>query len=165
MFNPTTYVGFHTWISLIALAAGFVMTAGLIRGRDLPGWTALFMITAVATSLTGFGFPFTGVLPSHVVGVVALALLAAAVLARYRYQLAGRWRWIYAVTAVSSVYLLAFVGVAQSFQKVPFLKGSGPTPSQMGFAIVEVVVLAAFAGLAVAAVRTFRPPVAPRNFV
>ena len=160
MFDPTTYVGFHTWISLIALATGFVMTAGLIRGRDLPGWTAAFLVTAVATSVTGFGFPFTGILPSHIVGLVALLLLAVSIFARYRHHLAGRWRWIYAVTAVASVYLLAFVGIAQSFQKIAFLQGSGPTPSHTPFAIAEVLVLAAFIGLTVAAVRTFRPVMA-----
>jgi hypothetical protein len=161
MFNPVTLVGFHTWLSLIALAAGVVVTAGLVRGRGAPGWTAVFLATAVATSLTGFLFPFAGLLPSHVVGVVALATLAVAVVARYGFDLRGSWRWIYAVTAIANVYLLAFVGVAQLFLKVPALHALAPTSSEAPFAVTQAIVLVVFAGLAPAAAKLFRPALAP----
>ena len=89
MFDPTTLVGFHTWLSLIALGAGLIVAAGLFRGQNHPTWTALFLATAVGTSVTGFLFPFSGVFPSHVVGGIALVVLAAAVLALYAFHLAG----------------------------------------------------------------------------
>ena len=127
MFDPTTLVGFHTWLSLIALAAGVVVVGGLLGGRSLPGWTGVFLAAAVGTSATGFLFPFTRFLPSHAFGVVALAALAVAILARYRFRLAGAWRWIYIVTAITNVYLLAFVGVVQAFQKAPALQALAPT--------------------------------------
>ncbi|MFL4988311.1 MAG: hypothetical protein ACJ8C0_08145, partial [Microvirga sp.] len=117
MFDPTKLVGFHTWLSLVALATGFVVAAGLVGGRDMRTWTAVFLLTAVATSATGFALPFTAVLPSHIVGGIALVVLAVALLAQYRFRLAGAWGWIYAVAAIASVYLLVFVGVAQVFSK------------------------------------------------
>ena len=117
MFNPITYTGFHTWLSLIAIASGIIVTVGLIRARSLPMMTAIFLVTAVATSVTGFGFPFTGVLPSHVIAAISLVVLAGAILARYGFHLARAWRLIYAAGAVAALYFLAFVAIAQLFLK------------------------------------------------
>jgi hypothetical protein len=152
MFDPTTYTGFHTWMSLIALAAGLPVVGGMLAGRERRGWTVLFLVTAIGTSVTGFGFPFNGVLPSHVVGAVALAVLAIALVARYGRNLAGRWRAAYAVAMVVSVYLLAFVAVAQIFQKVPVLAAMPPT----NFAMAQLALLAGFALLTVRTVKRFR---------
>jgi phosphoglycerol transferase MdoB-like AlkP superfamily enzyme len=120
----------------------------------------VFLATAVATSVTGFGFPFTGILPSHVLGAIALVVLGFGIVARYRFVLRGVWRWIYALTTVTSVYLLAFVAIAQTFQKVPALQA--PNLSAVLFTAAQVSALAVFAALAVVAVRTFRPPLAGR---
>src|SRR4051812_34494769 len=103
MFDPTTLVGFHTWLSLIALGAGVVVIMGLISGRAMPAWTAVFLLTATSTSATGFALPFERVLPSHIVGGLALVALAVALLAQYRFRLAGAWRWLYAVAAYVSL--------------------------------------------------------------
>ena len=164
MFDPTTLVGFHTWLSLIALATGSVVVIALIRGRAMPAWTAVFLLTAVATSATGFALPFTRVLPSHIVGGIALVVLAVALLAQYRFRLAGVWLWIYPVAAVTSVYLLAFVGVAQAFLKIPALHALAPTGSEAPFAITQLAVLAAFVALAVSAVKTARGGPAPTAY-
>jgi hypothetical protein len=77
----------------------------------------------VATSVTGFCFPFDHLLPSHKVGMTSLVVLAVAILARYAFHLAGAWRRIYVITAVVAVYLNVFVGVVQALLKVPALKG------------------------------------------
>ena len=161
MFDPTTLVGFHTWLSLIALAAGVVVIIALIRGRAMPAWTAVFLLTAVATSATGFALPFERVLPSHIVGGIALVVLAVALLALYRFRLAGAWRWVYSVAAIASVYLLAFVGVAQAFLKIPALNALAPTGSEAPFAVTQLMVLAIFVAFAVVAVRTARRAAAP----
>ena len=118
MFDPTTFVGFHTWLSLIAIVAGFPVTVGLLHGHTRPGWTGIFLSTAFATSATGFGFPFNGVLPSHVVGAIHIVLVAIAAYALYGRRLEDGWRRIYAIMAVLSFYLLIFVLVAQLFSKV-----------------------------------------------
>jgi hypothetical protein len=157
MFDPTTLVGFHTWLSLIALGAGVVVIMGLISGRAMPAWTAVFLFTATATSATGFALPFERVLPSHIVGGVALVALAVALLAQYRYRLARAWRWLYAVAAIASVYLLALVGVTQAFSKMPGLNALGPT----GTAVAQLVVLAVFIAAGLVAVRTARRGAAP----
>jgi hypothetical protein len=164
MFDPTTLVGFHTWLSLIALATGLVVTGGLLRDRALPGWTAVFLATAVATSVTGFPLPATQFLPSHAVGIIALATLAVAILARYRYRMAGAWRLVYIVTAITNVYLLAFVGVTQAFLKVPALNALAPTGSEAPFAVTQLLVLILFVALTVAAAKLFRPRLATKAY-
>lgn len=155
MFDPTTFVGFHTWLSLVAIVAGFPVAAGLMKGHVRPGWTGVFLSTAFATSATGFGFPFNGVLPSHIIGAVALVLVVVAGFALYARLLMGRWRGIYAITAMLSFYLLLFVLVAQSFQKVPALRALAPTGSEPPFAIAEGLLLVAFIGLTWLATRRF----------
>jgi hypothetical protein len=158
MFDPTTLLGIHTWLSLVALGAGAIVIVGLIRRQHFPTWTAAFLLTAVATSATGFALPFTNGLPSHIVGGIALVVLAVALLAQYRFRLAGAWGWVYAVAAIASVYLLAFVAVAQAFLKIPALKALAPTGTEAPFAIAQGAVLIAFAALAVGAVRIARRP-------
>ena len=157
MFDPTTLTGFHTWLSLIALVAGVFVVAGLLKSRDYMPWTALFLVTAVATDVTGYFFPVTGVLPSHIVGAVSLAALAAAIVARYGAAYRGLWRWIYAASMVAAQYFLVFVAVAQAFAKVPALNALGATPADPAFGVAQLVVLAVFIVLGLKAVRGFRP--------
>ena len=155
MFNPLSFVGFHTWLSLIAIVAGFPVAVGLLRGHVSPRWTGVFLSTAFATSATGFGFPFSGVLPSHIIGAVALVLVVVAGFALYGRMLIGLWRGVYAITAMLSFYLLLFVLVAQSFQKVPALRALAPTGSEPPFAIAEGLLFVAFVGLTWLAARRF----------
>jgi hypothetical protein len=129
---------------------------GLLSGRRLNGWTAFFLITTVATSATGFGFPLVHFGAPHWVGVISLAVLAVAILARYALRLAGAWRRIYVICAVLAFYLNVFVGVVQAFQKVPFLRGLAPTQSEPPFLFTQLAVLALFVALAVAAAVRFR---------
>lgn len=157
MFDPITYTGFHTWLSLVALLSGIVVAAGLVRGQTMPAMTALFLVTAIATNVTGFGFPFAHLLPSHIIGAISLVVLAVALLARYAFHLRGAWRWIYVVAAMLALYFDAFVAVAQAFMKIPVLHALAPTGSEPSFAVSQLVVLVLFAALGVAAVRAFRP--------
>jgi hypothetical protein len=92
---------------------------GLLKGKRLDGWTALFLASTVATGETGFFFPFKQFTPAHVVGVVSLVALAAAIFARYARRLAGHWRWVYVAGAVFSLYLNVFVAIVRAFQKIP----------------------------------------------
>ena len=84
-----TYTTIHTALSLVALASGIIVVIGLIGSKSLPMWNALFLATAFATSATGFGFPFTALLPSHGVAMVALVVLALTMLAYYGFGLSG----------------------------------------------------------------------------
>ena len=155
MFDPTTFVGFHTWLSLVAIVAGFPVAAGLLKGHVRPGWTGVFLSTAFATSATGYGFPFNGVLPSHIVGAISLILVGIAGYALYALRLDGIWRRAYAVTVMLTFYLLLFVLVAQLFSKVPALRAMAPTQSEPPFAISEGLLFVVFVVLTWLAARRF----------
>lgn len=155
MFDPTTFVGFHTWLSLVAIVAGFPVAAGLLNGHIRSGWTGVFLSTAFATSATGFGFPFNGVLPSHIIGGVALVIVTVAGYALYARRLDGVWRRLYAITAMLTFYLLLFVLVAQLFSKVPALRAMAPTQSEPPFAIAEGLLFVVFVVLTWLAARRF----------
>jgi len=156
MFDILTFTGFHTWLSLIALASGLLLIFDLLASRPAARLTILFFVTAVATNVTGFLFPFTGFLPSHGVGIVSSLVLLLALLARYAFRLAGAWRPIYAVCFVLGVYFLAFVAIAQIFQKLPALVARGQLP----FAIAETALLIIAVLLAVKAAKRFHPAAA-----
>src|SRR5580704_3469966 len=83
------YTIIHVAISLAAIASGFVVVFGMISNKPLNGWTALFLATTVATSVTGFGFPIKGVTPGIVLGVISLIVLAPVIYARYAQKLGG----------------------------------------------------------------------------
>src|SRR5262245_46625146 len=151
--SPLLFV--HVAVSLIGIATGLVVAYELISGKPHVGWTAIFLITTILTSLTGFPLPATQLLPSHIVGIISIVLLAIAVAALYVYRLRGAWRWIYVVTAIMALYLNVFVGVVQSFQKIAFLKPLAPTQSEAPFLVAQIAVLAIFVVVGVFAVRRF----------
>jgi len=153
-----TFTLVHVVLSLVGIFAGLVVVFGMLGSKKLDGWTALFLATTVLTSVTGFFFPFDKILPSHIVGIISLVVLAGAILALYALHLAGPWRWIYVVSAVLALYLNVFVGVVQAFQKVPLLASLAPTQSEPPFLIAQAVVLVIFVVLGIAAVRSFHPP-------
>jgi hypothetical protein len=152
-----TYTTIHTALSLVALASGIIVAIGLLESKPLPIWNGLFLATAVATSATGFGFPFTGFLPSHAVAAVGLVVLAPTILAYYVFGPSGAWRPIYAVGVVVSLYLDVFVAIAQAFMKIPPLTALAPTGSELPFAAAQGVALVIFVVLAVWAAIRFHP--------
>ncbi len=152
------YTLLHVAISLASIVSGFVVLAGMMRGQPLDRFTGLFIGTTVATSSTGFGFPFDHLLPSHFVGIISLVVLAIAIVARYGYRLAGSWRRIYVITATLALYFNVFVLVVQLFRRVPGLTAIAPTQSEPPFAIAQFIVLAAFVYFGVSADREFREP-------
>jgi hypothetical protein len=147
----------HVIISLIGIGSGVVVVFGLLTAKPLDGWTAVFLASTLLTSLTGFGFPFVHLLPSHVVGLLSIVVLGVAILARYTFRLAGAWRAIYTIGAVVALYFNVFVLIVQLFQKVPALKALAPTQSEPPFAVTQLVVLALFVALGIAGVIKFRP--------
>jgi hypothetical protein len=155
-FDLKTFTIIHVAISLLAIASGFVVLFGLIAAKRLDAWTAFFLVTTIATSVTGFGFPIHGVTPGIVFGVISLVVLAVALYARYGRHLAGAWRLVYVITAVMALYLNVFVLIVQSFQKVPALEALAPTQSEPPFAIAQAVTLVAFLVLGFLAGKRFQ---------
>ena len=156
--STSTFTLVHVVLSLVGIVAGLIVVFGMFASKKLEGWTALFLATTVLTSVTGFFFPFDHILPSHIVGIISLVVLAIAILALYALRLAGAWRWIYVVSAVVALYLNVFVGVVQAFQKLPLLASLAPTQSEPPFLIAQSVVLVIFIGFGVVTVRSFHPP-------
>jgi hypothetical protein len=156
--STSTFTLVHVVLSLVGIFAGLVVVFGMLASKRLDGWTALFLATTVLTSVTGFFFPFDKILPSHIVGIISLVVLASAILALYALHLAGPWRWIYVVSAIVALYLNVFVGVVQAFQKLPLLASLAPTQSEPPFLIAQSVVLVIFILLGIVAVRSFHPP-------
>ena len=153
MFNLATYTLIHVVFSLVGIGSGIVVVLGLIAGRRLNISNALFLGTTVATSVTGYGFPFDHLLPSHIVGAISLIVLAVAIYARYARRLVGRWRVAFVVSAVAALYFNCFVLVVQAFLKVPGLNALAPTQSEPPFAVAQLTVLVLFIVLGTLAVR------------
>jgi hypothetical protein len=155
IFGMPTFTFLHVVLSLVGIFSGFVVVYGLFVGDRLNGWTGLFLLTTVLTSVTGFLFPFHKFLPSHGVGTISLIVLAVAIFARYLRDLAGPWRRIYVITAMIALYLNVFVLVAQLFMKVPSLRAMAPTQSEPPFLVSQVVAMALFIVLTIGAAKRF----------
>lgn len=154
--NLSTFTIVHVIISLIAIGSGLVVMVGLLTGRRLNGLTGLFLVMTVATSVTGFFFPFHGFTPAIGVGIISLVVLAVVIFARYARHLAGAWRWIYVVTAMVALYLNVFVLIVQLFQKVPALKALAPTQTEPAFLVTQLFALILFVVLTIVAAIRFR---------
>jgi hypothetical protein len=153
----STFTLLHVIISLAGIGSGFIVVFGLLSGKRLDGWTAIFLTTTVLTSVTGFMFPFEKLLPSHILGILSLIVLAIAIWARYGKHLAGGWRGTYVVTAAIALYFNCFVAVVQAFAKIPSLHALAPTQTEAPFAIAQLVVLAIFVWLTWRATKRFHP--------
>ena len=50
----STFTLLHVVISLVAIVSGLIVMFGLLESRRMGNWTALFLLTTIATSVTGF---------------------------------------------------------------------------------------------------------------
>ena len=160
--SAATFIQVHVVISLIAIVAGLIVMFGMLGSKSQPGLTAIFLLFTILTNATGFPIPpllTEKLLPSHIIGILSLVLLAIACLALYVMKLAGPWRWIYVLTALISLYLNTFVLVIQGFLKIPALSvlAPGAPPSGPVFAVVQGIVLVFFIVMIIGACRRFRP--------
>ena len=153
--TTSTFTLLHVIISLAGIGSGFVVLYGLLNGKQLDGWTAIFLTTTVATSVTGFMFPIDHLLPSHKVGLISLVVLAIAIAARYTFRLAGSWGRTYVVCAGLALYLNCFVAVVQAFLKIPALKALAPTQTEPPFLVAQLIVLIIFGWLTIRAAKRF----------
>jgi hypothetical protein len=146
---------FHVALSLVGILGGFVVVFALLSAKQSNGWTATFLITTAATSVTGFLFTFHKLLPSHILGIISLFVLAVTIPALYVFHLAGPWRRTFAIGSVIALYLNVFVLIAQCFMKIPALKVLAPTQSEPPFLATQVVVMLMFIVLGVLAAKHF----------
>ena len=156
MLGMTTFTAVHVLLSLIGILSGLIVLRGLCTAKRMDGWTLIFLATTLATSVTGFFFPFHGFTPAIAVGILSVVILAITIVARYSLHMAGPWRWIYVVGTIAAQYFNSFVLVAQSFQKIPVLRGLAPTGSEPPFAVAQAIVLLFYVVTGVIAVKRFR---------
>ena len=155
--SVATFTVLHVIISLIAIVTSLIVAFAMVGGSKPAGWTALFLLTTVLTSVTGFLFPITHFTPALGTGAVSLVVLAFALVALYGKHLAGTWRWIYVVTAIAALYFNVLVLIVQAFLKVPFLHPLAPNGNEPPFLIAQTVALLFFVVLGILATIRFRP--------
>jgi hypothetical protein len=136
----------HVAITLIAIVAGLVVVAQMLKSRLSNGWTGIFLATSVLTSVTGFVFfhPANPPTPAQVTGVVALVVLIPTLVGLYVKHLSGFWRPVYVVGAVISLWFNLFVLITQTFDKVPMLCATMPAcpaPGGPAFGATQLIVL------------------------
>jgi hypothetical protein len=152
----STFTLVHVVLSLVGIFAGFVVVFGLLMAKPLDGWTALFLVTTALTSVTGFFFPFHGLTPGLVIGVLSLIALAIAIFARYQRHLAGGWRRSYVISSMIALYFNVFILIVQLYEKVPALKALAPTQSEAPFKLTQLTTLVLFIVLGILAAIRFR---------
>lgn len=153
--SVSEFTTLHVVISLIGIISGFIVLYGMLTSRNFKSWTGILFVTTIFTSVTGFFFLRDRLLPSHIVGIISLAVLAVALISYYARHGDGAWRWIYVASALSALYLNVFVAVVQSFQKISTLQALAPTQSEAPFIVAQVGVMAAFLILGALAVRRY----------
>jgi hypothetical protein len=157
-----TYTLVRVVLSLVGIIAGLAVVGGLMAGICYRRWVGLFLTATVRTNVSGFGFPFVTLLPSHIVGALSLLVLPFAIAALYWKQLAGGWRRVFVILSVIALYFDVFVLLAQLFQKIPILAALAPNPQAPAFAVTQLLALVLFAVLGRAAVKGFRNAPAAR---
>lgn len=150
------FVTLHVIISLVGIVTGLVAIPTLAAGRWLGAWHAVFLASTAATSITGFLFPFGGITPGIVIGIISMILLGIAYAAYFSLNSAGWAGTIYAISATVALYLNLFVLVVQGFMKVRWLHDLAPNQSEPPFAIAQGLVLLASIVLGFYAVRGAR---------
>ena len=155
------YTTLHVIISLIGIGSGFIVLYGLINGKLLSPWNAVFLVTTILTSLTGFGFPNDKVTPGIVLGILSMIVLAIALVALVVFHLKGAWRRTYAITAMIALYFTVFVLIAQTFEHVPAFHALAPTGTETPFKVAQTLLLLLFIVLITKAARKFSNRLVP----
>ncbi|WP_306456956.1 hypothetical protein [Pararhizobium haloflavum] len=140
----TPFTFFHVALSLVGIVAGLAVVAAWLRDHRHERWTDVFLISTLATTVTGFMFPFTGFTPALGVGIVSALVLVVALVARYGFRLSNHWRETFIITSLVALYLNVFVLVVQAFQKIAVLNALAPTGTEQPFALVQGLVLLGF---------------------
>jgi hypothetical protein len=152
-----TFTYLHVYISLLAIGAGFIVVYGMIAAKRVPLLTSVFLFMTALTSLTGFLFPFKGVTPADVLGILSLIVIVIAFIARRRSQTSGVWRGTYVISSILALYFNFFVLIVQSFQKIPSLHALAPTQTELPFKLAQLITLIVVIALTTMAFKKYRP--------
>lgn len=163
-----TFILFHVFITFVAIGTGLVVVFGMIGSHRLPKTTGIFWLFTVLTTVTGFMFFLSPLqakvlTPAAATGVVATVFFLAGLIALYAKHLYGKWRWIYTISTVISLYLNIFVLIVQTFQKVKLVNPAAPMvgppfapPTDFHFAVAQGTALVIFIMLGIITTLKFR---------
>ena len=146
------FTGIHVVLSLLGILAGFLLLGTLIGRKKHTFWTPVFFVTNILTDVTGFLFPFKGITPGIILGVLSLVTLLIAGVAVANKKLRG----LYVSAVATALFFNVFVLIVQSFEKIGFLKSIAPTQASPVFGITQLAALVLIILLAVTAWRRFR---------
>ena len=147
----STFTLIHVAISLIGILSGLVVVYGFVVGAKLPAWNWAFLVFTILTSVTGFFFPFHGITPGIVVGVISLVVLAVAVVAWRK-----GWSKTYIVMATIAEFFNVLVLIVQAFLKIPALHALAPKGTEPITNVAKVLALLLFVVVAWVAIRRGR---------
>jgi hypothetical protein len=154
--NTQVFTLVHVILSLAGIVAGLILILALAVNKFSRGLHAFFVFTTALTSITGFLFPFHGVTPGIVLGVLSIIVLLLAECALYGGKLKGGWRGTYVISVALAEWFNVFVLFAQLFAKVPTLKAIAPMQSSPAFGATQLVVLVVFIVLTIRSFKGFR---------
>jgi hypothetical protein len=154
--STSAFTTVHVLISLIGIVAGVVVVIAILQDRWLAVLNHIFLLATIATSVTGFLFPSEKFGPPHIIGVISLLVLAVAAFALTVKRLLEGWLMVYLISSLCALYLNAFVGVVQAFQKVPVLRALAPTQTAAPFVMAQFGLLAVFSVVGFLAVKRIR---------
>lgn len=149
------FTTFHVILSLLGIVVGLIVLLGMLGGKLYRLLTALFLLSTALTSITGFLFPFHGMTPGIILGILSLIALLIAITALYMGKLEGAWRGTFVISSAVALWFNFFVLIAQSFAKIPALKAIAPTQASPAFGITQLVVLIVFIVLTRSAFKKF----------
>lgn len=133
----------HVGLSVAALLLGGAAIARFARQVSLRA--SAFLYVAAGATVTGFMFPFHGITPAILIGLVSSAVLIVTLLVRVRAERRQRrWMQVFVCGVVISEYLLVFVSIAQAFGKIPLLHALAPTLKEAPFVFAQGLALFTF---------------------
>ncbi len=157
MVGLTTLGVFHTAISLIAVAAGFI---ALVRDKEISwrnGVGKLYVITTVITCVTGFGiFQHGGFGKPHALGIVTLVALAVAGIAGYSRVFGRASRYVETVSYSATFFFHWIPAIAETTTRLPPGAPIFPNAEAPGLQAIDAVLLVLFLVGATLQVRRLR---------
>jgi hypothetical protein len=147
----------HVILSLLAILSGIRVAQGLMAARRYEKTTLFYMLSTALTLVTSFLFPYNGVTPGIIVGIICVLIFVPTAFARYMFHMAGIWRPVFVVGALALLYFNCLVLIVQSFQKIPSLNALAPTGGEPPVTISQAVLLVIFLLVGFFSVRRFRP--------
>lgn len=146
----------HVALSLVGIGSGLVVIAGFQKLRASDFWTGLFLVTTTATSLTGFFFPFKGITPGMVIGIISIFVLALAIVASRKHL-----RRTFILTVALAEYLNVLIFIVQLFAKTPALREYAPAGGGPIVSTVQLTALLVFAAITIVSIRKPGSQVSP----